>query len=215
MRGLRPISHSFNGGWQPLRQGRGLQEGRNQLASAPAAHVPRQAWRKPGSILEATPVRMGNARQIVKSAHNEFGRAWLPSGRDRATLCKGVLFMTQDMISVETSDHQIEIPKEALPLWEAIETLPDMVCVSAERGKDPVGMSSITIGFDCEGGGITTTADYQHVAAMLADIASRLTADGDVDAEVTLNFSHPPACNIECLVIDVERAATIVLGSVA
>ena len=64
MRGLRPISHSFNGGWQPLRQGRGLQEGRNQLASAPAAHVPRQAWRKTGSILEATPVRMGNARQI-------------------------------------------------------------------------------------------------------------------------------------------------------
>jgi hypothetical protein len=157
---------------------------------------------------------MGNARQIVKSAHNEFGRAWLPSGRDRATLCKGVLFMKQDMISVGTSDHQIEIPKEALPLWEAIQTLPDMVCVSAKRGKDPVGVSSITIGFDCEGGGITTTADYQHVAAMLADIASRLTADGDVDAEVTLNFSHPPACNIECLVIDVERAATIVLGSV-
>src|SRR5208282_6846066 len=103
----------------------------------------RQAWRKTGSTLEATPVRMGNARQIVKFAHNEFGRAWLPAGRDRATLCKGVLFMKQDMISVGTSDHQIEIPKEALPLWEAIQTLPDMVCVSAKRGKDPVGVSSI------------------------------------------------------------------------
>lgn len=121
--------------------------------------------------------------------------------------------MEQDMISVGTSDHKIEIPKEALPLWEAIETLPDMVCVSAERGKDPAGMSSITIGFDCEDGGITTTADYQHVAAMLANIASRLTADGDVDAEVTLNFSHPRACNIECLVIDVGRAAAIVRGN--
>ena len=74
-------------------------------------------------------------------------------------------------------------------------------------------MSSITIGFDCEGGGISTTADYQHVAAMLADIASRLTADGDVDAEVTLNFSHPPACQIECLAIDLEHAATVVRGS--
>jgi hypothetical protein len=71
-------------------------------------------------------------------------------------------------------------------------------------------MSSITIGFDYEGEGVTTTADYQHVAAMLADIASRLTADGGVDAEVTLNFSHP--CNIECLVIDAERAAAIVRG---
>jgi hypothetical protein len=120
--------------------------------------------------------------------------------------------MEKDMITVGTSDHKIEIPKEALTLWEAIETLPDMVCVSAERGKDPVGMSSITIGFDCEGEDITTTADYQHVAAMLADTASRLTAEGDVDAEVTLNFSHPPACYIKCLVIDVERAAAIVRG---
>src|SRR5882724_3917890 len=123
--------------------------------------------------------------------------------------------MKQDIISVGTSDHQIEIPKEALPLWEAIATLPDMVCVSAERGKDAVGMSSITIGFDCEGEGVTTTADYQHVAAMLADIASRLTADGGIDADVTLNFSHPPACNIECLVIDAERAAAIVRGDAA
>jgi hypothetical protein len=123
--------------------------------------------------------------------------------------------MKQDMISVGTSDHQIEIPKEAFPLWEAIETLPDMVCVSAKRGKDPVGLSSIAIGFDCEGEGITTTADYQHVAAMLADLASRLAADGDIDAEVTLNFSHPPACKIECLAIDVERAAAIVRGNAA
>ena len=68
------------------------------------------------------------------------------------------------------------------------------------------------VAFDYEGDGITTTADYQHVAAMLADIASRLTADGDVDAEVILNFSLPPACNIECLVIDAERAAAIVRG---
>jgi hypothetical protein len=90
-----------------------------------------------------------------------------------------------------------------------------MVCVSAKLGKDPVGMLSITIGFDYEGEGITTTADYQHVAAMLADIASRLTADGDVDAEVTLNFSYPPACNIECLVSDAARAAAIVRGNAA
>jgi hypothetical protein len=123
--------------------------------------------------------------------------------------------MEQDMISVGTSDHQIWIPKEALPLWEAIETLPDLVCVSAKRGKNPVGMPSITIGFDCEGEGVTTTADYQHVAAILADIASRLTADGDIDAEVTLNFSYPPACKIDCLAIDVERAAAIVRGNAA
>jgi hypothetical protein len=75
-----------------------------------------------------------------------------------------------------------------------------------------VGVSLITIGFDCEGEGVTTTADYQHVAAILADIASRLTADGDIDAEVTLNFSYPPACKIDCLAIDVERAAAIVRG---
>jgi hypothetical protein len=118
--------------------------------------------------------------------------------------------MEQDMVSVGTPEHPVEIPKEALPLWEAIDELPNMVCINAKRGKDLVGMVVITIGFDFDYVGERIPTDYRNMAAMLANIASRLTADGDVDAEVTLNFSYPPACKIECLAIDVERAAALV-----